>query len=136
MQLGAYRFPGDDVVGVRQRLTRAPLDLAGPHCGYIGLGLAVQAGEQILRQLGALGHRQVQRIVQQLAGSLGHRAHDSKPERKRNRGVHDRDAERTTSELRQVGADPLSAIRNSFVLAAGQRARWWSPDEGAKMRRW
>jgi len=41
--------------------------------------------------------------VQQLAGSLGHRAHDCKPERKRNRGVQDRDAEldvMTTSELR------------------------------------
>ena len=41
MQLGAYRFPGDIVVGVRQRLTRAPLDLAGPRCFHVGLGLAV-----------------------------------------------------------------------------------------------
>ena len=110
MQPGAYRFPGDIVVGVRQRLTRAPLDLAGPRCFHVGLGLAVQAGEQIRRQLGALGNRQDHRVVQQLAGSLGHFGHDSKPERKRNRGLHE---STTTASRARVESrpDPLDAAQ-------------------------
>jgi len=82
--------------------------------GLVGLGLAVQAGEQIRRQLGALGHRQVHRLVQQLAGSVGHRAHLSKPERERNRGVHGRDVEldvMTTSEL--CGSVPIGYQREA-----------------------
>jgi hypothetical protein len=63
-RLGAYSFPGDVVVGVRQRLTRAPLDLAGPRCFHVGLGLVVQAGEQICNQRGVLGDRQVHRVTQ------------------------------------------------------------------------
>jgi hypothetical protein len=63
MQLGAYSFPGDIIVGVRQRLTRTPLDLAGPRSFHIGLGLAVEAGKQVRRQLGPFGERKVHGIM-------------------------------------------------------------------------
>lgn len=64
MQLGADGLPGDVVVGRCQRLTRAPLDFAGPRSFHVRLRFAVQAGEQVSRQRSTLGYGQVHRFVQ------------------------------------------------------------------------
>jgi len=78
VQLGPYAFPGDIIVGIREGLAGATLDLGGPCRFDLIIGLAVQASEQVGRKLGALGNRQRQGVLQQLAGSLGHRSQDSR----------------------------------------------------------
>ncbi len=64
MQLGAHCLPGDIVIGIGECLSRSPLDLRRPGRFDVGLWLAIEAGEQIRRQLRAFGDRKLHRILQ------------------------------------------------------------------------